>query len=231
LDSPADQDRYQLTLREGVLSLLHSDYPHAKPVSVDFEAPAMRRRLLGLTGKDLLLRALGTKKWSSDELLLDLTAGLGTDAFMVAHSGHEVIAIEREAAIAQLLEDGLRRANQRMNKSTTRIRLLHQDALEYLRKDHAGDAHVRAIYLDPMFTPRRKSALGSYKLRLLLAVSGHDEDAHILLERALEKMLSLPRCERVVVKRRLHAPALLIKPSPSHQITGRTVRFDVYMNA
>ena len=192
----------------------------------------MRKRLTSHIHKELLSRALGLKKWRNEEMLVDLTAGLGMDAFVVAYSGHKVIAIERHDVIEQLLRNGLQRARAGvagLAASAERISLLHQDARQYLRGDHPDDHRVRAMYLDPMFAPRKKSALGNHKLRALLAISGHDEDANILLECALQRARQLPCCERVVVKRRLRAPQLHSDSAPSHQIVGRVVRFDVYM--
>lgn len=223
---------YELALTEGKLCLYHRKYPQSKAIVVDFHTPAMRRRLATHNKTELLSRALGVKKWCSETMLIDLTAGLGTDAFLCASLGYNVLAIERQPEIVALLEDGLRHARAHHDSvahTAARISVLCQDARDYLRHEHATDKLVQAIYLDPMFPVRRKSALGSLKLRALLALGANNEDSDSLLECARERANQLPQCERVVVKRPLHAPPLCPKSAPSHQIKGRSVRFDVYM--
>jgi 16S rRNA (guanine1516-N2)-methyltransferase len=60
-------------------------------------------------------------------------------------------------------------------------------------------------------------------MQILQILIGDDQDADELLETAL-----LCAGNRVVVKRPRLAPALADK-APSHSITGKTSRFDVYL--
>jgi len=80
-----------------------------------------------------------------------------------------------------------------------------------------------AVYLDPMFPPKRKkSAAVNKEMRLLRELVGDDLDAPDLLEVAR----GVAR-ERVVVKRPDHAPPLA--PYPSMSFLGKLVRYDVYL--
>ena len=75
------------------------------PVAVDFGSAAMRhRRRSG--HNELLGRAVGVGK-KHPLLVLDATAGLGRDGFVLADLGCEVILCEREPVIAELLRAGM----------------------------------------------------------------------------------------------------------------------------
>ncbi|MYE83263.1 MAG: hypothetical protein F4X36_15785, partial [Gammaproteobacteria bacterium] len=77
------------------------------------------------------------------------------------------------------------------------------------------------VYLDPMFEPRRKTALPGKPMQVLRDIVGRDAPD-------LAETLALARRharERVVVKRHTHARAV---GAPDWRIPGRTVRFDVY---
>jgi 16S rRNA (guanine1516-N2)-methyltransferase len=84
------------------------------------------------------------------------------------------------------------------------------------------DPRPDAVYIDPMFPPKRKtSALPPRSIRLVRVVVGDDEDAADLLQVALATA-----AKRVVVKRPNHAPPLLDNPVASYK--GKLARFDVY---
>jgi 16S rRNA (guanine1516-N2)-methyltransferase len=86
---------------------------------------------------------------------------------------------------------------------------------------------VDVIYLDPMFPPRRKSAAVRKEMALfhsLLARTLDPQDADALLLWALRQDTA-----RVVVKRPAKAPCLAAK-EPSHTISGKAVRYDVYVH-
>jgi 16S rRNA (guanine1516-N2)-methyltransferase len=74
-----------------------------------------------------------------------------------------------------------------------------------------------------MFPERRKSALVKKELQLLQLLAQPDSAPERLLAAALEVAR-----QRVVVKRPLKAPCLTAL-SPSHSLSGKTVRFDVYL--
>jgi 16S rRNA (guanine1516-N2)-methyltransferase len=74
-----------------------------------------------------------------------------------------------------------------------------------------------------MYPERTKSSLVKKEMRILRGLAGDDQDAAELLTIALGCVRN-----RVVVKRPRLAPTLS-SMKPSHQITGKTSRFDVYL--
>lgn len=170
-----------------------------------------------------IARAVGMRKGKPAPRVLDLTAGLGRDAAVLAALGCEVVALERHPVIHSLLADALERlaaAPAAAARLGGRLRLQLADAREYLRG--GGAAGFDCISLDPMHPEREKSALVKQEMRLFRRLVGADEDAADLLAAALAA-----GAPRVAVKRPAHAPPL--GPSPAATILGRTTRFDVYL--
>lgn len=200
---------------------------YGHPLAVDFVGgrAAHRRRFGGGRGQ-LVARACGLAKGVTPSVV-DATAGLGRDAFVLASLGAEVLLVERVAAIVALLEDGLARAlaDPETREIAARMRLAHGDAGRELASlvASAGVA-PEVIHLDPMFPHRDKSALVKKEMRLFRALAGDDADAPRLLEAALDVA-----SHRVVVKRPRKAPPLA-GPPPRHVIEDKTSRYDLYVH-
>ena len=154
--------------------------------------------------------------------VLDATAGLGRDAFVLASLGCEMTLIERQPLIAALLEDGLARAlrDAEVAPIAARMRLLCGNAIGLMQQWQ--DEAPQVIYLDPMFPHRDKSALVKKEMRLFRPFVGDDLDAPELLAAALELA-----SHRVVVKRPRKAPCIA-GPKPSHALDGKSSRYDIY---
>jgi 16S rRNA (guanine1516-N2)-methyltransferase len=152
--------------------------------------------------------------------VLDATAGLGRDGFVLASLGCCVQCIERSAIIAALLQDGIDRLKL---SETIKMSLIVADANDYMR--HLPEAeYPDVVYLDPMYPVRTKSALVKKELRILRDIVGEDQDSNQLLHSALRIAK-----KRVVVKRPLPAPLLDNAIKPSVVYKGKTSRFDVYL--
>ncbi|MEA2085240.1 MAG: class I SAM-dependent methyltransferase [Thermodesulfobacteriota bacterium] len=195
------------------------------PVYVDFTGgPVRYRREHGGGRRQPLARAVGLKHALTPNVL-DATAGLGKDAFVLACLGCRVQLIERSSVLAALLEDGLNRAAiDPDTKSIIRDRmtLVRDDSIKFIKRIKP-EKRPDVIYLDPMYPARTKSALVKKEMRILRAVVGENRDAPLLLETAIKKAL-----KRVVVKRPSRAPAIS-GPFPSLEIKGKKSRFDVYL--
>ncbi|MCI5132036.1 MAG: hypothetical protein D3904_11065 [Candidatus Electrothrix sp. EH2] len=230
----AEQERLLLKVTGKGLELLKSDDPEMKgAVRVDFTAGrfAFRRKQ---RKKELLVRAVEGKGGKGQALLnvIDATGGLGRDSFLLAAAGHRVSIFERESIIATLLADGLERAavHPETEAICARIRLIVGDAVPALEAMQAAGADqgggagegVDVVYLDPMFPERRKAALVKKELQILQLLAEQDAAPERLLAAALKVAV-----QRVVVKRPLKAPCLTALP-PSHSLSGKTIRFDVY---
>lgn len=212
-------DELVLRAYEGVLSL-HFPFQKTGDVSVDFASGASEhRRLHGGAFGQPIAKALGLSPKISP-VVLDMTAGLGRDAFVVASLGAEVVMVERHPIVAALLQNGLERAQSALSDVATiakRMCLLKQSSLN-LRVSSQYDM----VYVDPMFPERKKKAAVKKDMAAFHQLVGQDDDADDLLGLAL----SLAEY-RVVVKRPKQAP-LLAEKTPSLQHVGKSGRFDIY---
>ncbi|MEW6764716.1 MAG: class I SAM-dependent methyltransferase [Pseudomonadota bacterium] len=220
--SPA-QGLILLVSPEG-LALRDAAAPREQPLRVDFLEGAMGyRRRQGVSRNELLARAVGIKSGYKPRVL-DATAGLGRDAFLLASLGCEVTLLERNPIVHALLSDGLQRAGHTPDASAViqRMHLLAVDA-HVLSEEEGMRDQFDVLLLDPMFPERIKSALVKKPMRLFHALVGQDADADVLLEKVLPLAL-----KRVVVKRPLHAPCLANKTADVI-FKGKAIRFDVYL--
>lgn len=212
------------------------DEPKLGPVYVDFvQGTLAHRRQFGGGRGEAVAKAVGIK---GDYLpdVIDATAGLGRDAFVLAAIGCKVRLLERHPVVACLLEDGLNRAYQDVHVGDwmqERMQLimpfLSTDKKDSLIMNSADrlltleDADV--IYLDPMYPHpegKKNSALIKKEMRVFQHLVGTDEDADSLLEPALKKAR-----KRVVVKRPDYAPPL--NGQVAHAaIKTKSHRFDIY---
>ncbi|MCF7202087.1 class I SAM-dependent methyltransferase [Pseudomonas sp. JM10B5a] len=192
------------------------------PVRVDFlEGAAAHRRQFGGGSGQMIAKAVGVQPGVRPQVL-DATAGLGRDAFVLATLGCPVTLIERQPIIAALLEDGLLRAagDAEVAPIVARMRLLQGDAIALMGA--WGEAPPQVIYLDPMFPHRDKSALVKKEMRLFRPFVGDDLDAPALLAAALQLA-----SHRVVVKRPRKAP-VIEGARPAYSLEGKSSRYDIY---
>src|SRR5690554_940646 len=98
---------------------------------VDFVNGAVGHRFRFGEGRGhALAKAVGLKGSVTLEIV-DATAGLGRDAFLLASLGAKVILIERSKKMHDLLADGLARAaaeGERYAETVGRMTLLHGDS-------------------------------------------------------------------------------------------------------
>lgn len=216
--------RYQLVSTPDRLELQDSLDPKVGSVYVDFVEGKARHRLLFGGGKSQdLAKAIGLHKYKSPQVV-DATAGLGREAFVLASLGCQVTLLERSPMIYALLADGLKRAaataDTQLTTIISRMHLQHIDALNWLQ---TPSFQPDVVYLDPMFPERQKSALVQKEMRFLHEIVGEDHDSAKLL--ALARGIAK---YRVAVKRPRLAPELA-ELKPAFVITGKAVRYDVYL--
>jgi|SRR5690606_19846277 len=213
---------FALQLGDAGLQLAELGPQAPGPVRVDFvEGAVAHRRLYGGGSGQMIAKAVGVQPGVRPSVL-DATAGLGRDAFVLACLGCAVTLSERQPIISALLEDGLARAagDAEVAPITARMRLLHGNAIA-LMGDWQGEP-PQVIYLDPMFPHRDKSALVKKEMRLFRPLVGDDLDAPALLEAALALA-----SHRVVVKRPRKAP-VIDGAKPSYALEGKSSRYDIY---
>ncbi len=223
LQLPLDGDsEFALQLGEGGLQLVELGPQAPGPVRVDFvEGAAAHRRLFGGGAGQMIAKAVGVQPGIRPRVL-DATAGLGRDAFVLASLSCEMTLIERQPLVAALLEDGLARArgDAQVGQIVAHMHLLTGNAIELMR-DWQGEP-PQVIYLDPMFPHRDKSALVKKEMRLFRPFVGDDQDAPALLAAALALA-----SHRVVVKRPRKAPCIE-GAKPGYALEGKSSRYDIY---
>ncbi|MGV6395807.1 class I SAM-dependent methyltransferase [Pseudomonas caspiana] len=213
---------FALQVTENGLQLQQLSDDAPGPVRVDFvEGAVAHRRLFGGGSGQMIAKAVGIQPGVRPSVL-DATAGLGKDAFVLASLGCQMSLIERQPIIAALLEDGLTRGRQdrEVGSIISHMRLLTGNSIELIRSWEGEPPQV--IYLDPMFPHREKTALVKKEMRLFRPLVGDDMDAPALLEAALALAT-----HRVVVKRPRKAPCIE-GAKPSYALDGKSSRYDIY---
>lgn len=187
------------------------------PIVVDFLMGKNRHREQFGGGKNqLICKAVGVSTHYKPSVL-DMTAGLGGDAFVLAGLGCKVAMQERNPMVAALLDDGVARLKQ--SGSSIDLTLLHADSLK-----HASDFTADVVYLDPMYPDTKNKAAANKEMTVFKDIVGKDTDASGLLERA-----KASATYRVVVKRPKKGE-LLGGVEPTYQQVGKSSRFDIYVN-
>lgn len=195
-------------------------------IHIDFLTGKLRHRRLqgGGKGQDIA-KAVGIKNNKSLSVL-DTTAGMGSDSFVLATLGCEVTLIERTPTIHALLLDAMQRALQSnisdVKDIVVRMHLIQMDAINFLTTLE-DNRKPDVIYLDPMFPERKKSAQVKKEMQFFHDLVGNDDDADALLKVARKSAK-----ERIVVKRPRLAPELS-NQKPHFAITGKSIRYDVYL--
>ena len=189
---------------------------------VDFTGGAVAHRLRFGGGRGQhLARAVGLRAGKTPTVI-DATAGLGRDAFLLASLGAQVTLIERSEQMHALLEQGMERAAReggRFAEIIGRMTLLKGDS-----RDLIPGLSGEVILIDPMHPARKSSALVKQDLRQVREIVGADEDAAELMRVALQHA-----GRRVVLKWPAKADPMEGLRKPSHQIRGKTTRYDVFM--
>ena len=185
------------------------------------EGPILHRLKYGKGRGRNLAKAVGLKA-NKNRTIIDATAGLGYDAFILASLGADVTLIERSEKIHQLLKDGLKEAKEYGGYISTianRMHLIFGDS-----KNIIPQLSPEVILVDTMYEDRKKSALVKNNMRLVREIVGPDLDQIELIKIAIETAQN-----RVVVKQPRYAETRDEITKYSHQILGRTIRYDVYM--
>jgi len=213
---------FRLGRSDGVFDLRPPDAPDRPGIRAVLPPDAHGAK--GGGRRNPLLRAIGPRV----ERVIDVTAGLGGDAFRIAMSGLPVHACERDPVVFALLASGLADAIARGTIDAATGQRLTIERVDGREAVEALDAQDVAVYVDPMYPPpKRASAKPRRELQVLRAWLGRGaasalEESAVLVERARA------RAARVIVKRPHHADPLV--GPPDFVIESKLVRFDVYAN-
>lgn len=220
LDQLANIDfQFYLCRRNGCLSLIDKENLNKASLAVEIEYRPGEQLSWPMPKKGVFVQALGRRT----QTIVDATAGWGQDALAMFRMGYDVHCIERSPVMAALLQDGFDRLAkldwvQRLGLSIPTLQI--GNAINLLKTlDFTPDC----IYLDPMFTPKRKQrALAKKSIVVLRELVGEDEDKAMLFAAAYQVA-----GKRVVVKSPHYAEPLGGKPSTTFQ--SKLIRYDVYL--
>ncbi len=189
----------------------------AQPLFVAFSEGSMGFRLARAEHEAVVKAVRGKKR--NIHTVIDGTAGMGRDAFILAAVGFEVTMVESSPWVHALLADGLDRLSADGGHDELAARLtLHFGTAEQVLPGLAADL----VYLDPMFPPTESSQKTGKEMQVLHEVVGPPVGERTLLDAALQVARF-----KVVVKRPRRAPPLA-GVRPASELPRKTSRFDVY---
>ncbi len=217
-----DQYQFLLFYQSNMLKLINHFDPDAGPIWVDFNQGKSAYRLKHQgKGKLPISKACGIKH-GKRPAIIDATAGLGQDAFVLAGLGCKMLCIEQQPVLAALLADGLARAgrgDQKIREIAERMTLITGKAEEAL-----ASKKTDVVYLDPMYPHQQtnRQAKVNKGMQLFRAFPGTSSNESALIQIALQVAT-----DRVVVKRPAWASPLAMY-QPTYQVLSKKHRFDVY---
>ncbi len=185
------------------------------------EGPILHRLKYGKGRGQNLAKAVGMKS-NKNRNIIDATAGLGYDSFILASIGAKVTLIERSQKMHELLQNGIDEGKSfggEIEKIINRMELLFGDS-----KDILPRLSPEVIMIDTMYKDRKKTALVKNNMRLVRDIVGPDSDYIDLLKIALNCATN-----RVVLKQPRYAEPIKEIRKCSHQILGKTIRYDIFM--
>ena len=185
------------------------------------EGPILHRLKYGKGRGQNLAKAVGMKS-NKNRNIVDATAGLGYDAFILASLGAKVTLIERSKKMYEILQNGINEGKAfggEIEKIINRMELLFGDSKDILPK-----LSPEVIMIDTMYKDRKKTALVKNNMRLVREIVGPDSDYIELLKVALNCANN-----RVVLKQPRYADPIDDIRKCSHQILGKTIRYDIFM--
>lgn len=200
----------------------------AKPIAIDWSIINTTANA-GARLTQPIAKAVGIKKGNSYRPhVIDATAGLGEDSYLMNQLGCRVTLIERCPTVAAML---MVAASQIDASRAEPMRVIHTNAIDWLTAlGQCNETKTETIdrpdvvYLDPMF-PQGRKTVERKAMRLLRWLAGDDNDADELLAKALATAT-----QRVVVKRPRKAKPLGDETRlPNLAFKGQAVRYDVYL--
>ena len=195
-------------------------------ISIDFlKGSLAHRQQFGGGRGQAMAKAMGLKS-AITPAILDTTAGLAGDAFVLATLGCPITLIERSPIIFTLIENAVERASlsdKFQSILEQGFNIINTDANDFITQQLAKNSpEPDVIYIDPMYPERKKSALVKKDMQILQRLHGNNDTTSQLFEIAL-----LYAKKRVVVKRPLHADTIS-KKVPNTSIKSKKTRYDIY---
>ena len=203
------------------LCLIVKDGNSFTSTHVDFADAKLNYRVQDKGKTQNIAKAVGLKG-SVLPSVLDATAGLGKDAYLLASMGCELAMLERSPIVYKLLVDGIERAAKESQTIRQRIARMHLRNDDFLQSEGVMDKYD-VVYLDPMFPVRSKSAKVKKEMFALQKLLGSDDESLDWLGKAR----TLAK-KRIVVKR-AKLSSFLGGEKPDINFKVSSSRYDVYL--
>lgn len=210
-------DRLQLNIVSGQISfkLKNSDLSDLKLDLINQYLDQVRYFYKNSPYKENLAKALGIKAGGKAKIL-DATLGMGKDAILLLAMGAEVYSFERNPWI-YLLHLNYRELFENDSRIPWSLWKINYGQLD------DEQAYQKTVYFDPMYQEVNNKAAPKKNMRIFREAFASDHDAE-----DFAKNLLASKPKRLVIKRPRKAELLL--ENPSHQILGKSTRYDIYLS-
>lgn len=187
---------------------------------IDFQSGELQKRKRFFSPKkEPLLKAIG--KLDTEDYILDATAGLGRESYLLASSSYQVRGVEQSPYLYILLKTALEKlySNLELPEDKKRLSFYFGDFYQYKEKFSKKPA---VVYIDPMFPSSKKSAKVKKPMQVLQRMNLKAFSPEEYLEKALDMGAG-----KVVFKRPKEAPVLAPERMQEYY-ENETIRFEVY---
>ena len=212
-------DHDSLVLQEDNLYFNFKKERALTPLKIDIQKGALGWRLARAQHETHLKKAIG--KTDRPLRILDATAGLLGDSMIMLALGHSVTAYEQSKILYTMLNYQLNQLSE-TDSNSLNFQLINSNVCETNLSEESFDV----IYFDPMYPEDKASSARRSdlkKVNSILEIEGLASDP----EPTFTYLRSIPKT-KLIVKRPLKVDAF--KGSINYQITGKSVRFDIYLN-
>jgi len=212
-------DRDSLVLQEDNLYFNFKKERALTPLKIDIKKGALGWRLARAQHETHLKKAIG--KTDQPLRILDATAGLLGDSMIMLALGHSVTAYEQSKILYTMLDNELNHLAE-TDSNLLNFQLINSNVCETKFSEESFDV----IYFDPMYPEDRASSARRSdlkKINSILEIEGLASEP----ESTFTYLRNIPST-KLIVKRPLKADAF--EGSINYQITGKSVRFDIYLN-
>ena len=181
-----------------------------------FIAGRFRTRISNFQSEILIKKAISFSE-KKQQTILDITGGLGHDAFIIALLGEKVTLVEKNVGLCILIEEALDSlpSTTYFSEARSRISLINTDSRDFLPIADEFDV----IYADPMFNSNKKLKK-TQQLEFLDNYLEEYDDPSLDFYKT--------KFKRMVVKKELRSLSG-IKGDPAISFKGTSIKFDVYL--
>ena len=212
-------DHDSLVLQEDNLYFNFKKERALTPLKINIQKGALGWRLARAQHETHLKKAIG--KTDRPLRILDATAGLLGDSMIMLALGHSVTAYEQSKILYTMLNNELNQLSE-TDSNLLNFKLIDANVCETNFNEKSFDV----IYFDPMYPEDKASSARRSdlkKINSILEIEGLASDP----ESTFTYLRNIPST-KLIVKRPLKADAF--EGSINYQITGKSVRFDIYLN-